>query len=858
MNLRRLWYWITARRRADELAEEMEFHRAMKQQELERQGVPSEQSGSASRREMGPVTTIREDCRAVRISPWLESVWKDIAYAVRRLCREPSFSLTALAALVIGIGLNTTVFTVFEAFALRPWPVPEPDRVVTMGVSLLDRAGRRTNSSYFMPENYEYLAENARSFSGFFAMRGFGVHLAGREASGLAVSENFFPALRAPIALGSGLPVRGENAEGPNQTIVLGHNLWKNEFGADPEIIGKTIRLDEYPQFPLTVTGVAASEFTGTSIVEQHFWIPMSLARELRSGMQPVRLAGRLAQGVPASQAEAEVQVLMDRLPDAERLDRRVMLSPTNLGDNDADEVVTVLAIVSVGTLLVLLLACANIANLMLARAGARGREIATRLALGAGRRRVVRQLLTEGVVLAGIAAVISVLLSYRLPQLLLAASDDSSIPELLIQPNLTVLFFAFGVAGLACAAFALGPALHATRTGLAGALKSREIILPGRVPLRGVLLGTQVALSVTLLAACTLMVRGIQHFSQKDLGVRMDNVHWAWVRLPEGAYDEVRTQALLTQLEQALEEVEDLGPIGVGPLPAGTNFADALRFTFPGEPLESTKLADLLTVSGGYFDTLSIPILRGRNFIPADATRNVVLVNETAATRFFPERRAVGEYIETEDQVLEVVGVVRDFYTTAPDRIVPTVFQPLRGASLGSIFIRSTHADPIPRLTEILRQLDPDARLITLGSLRQAFFENLDSNRRMAAFAGGLGLLALVLAATGMFGVFVYHVEQRAREIGVRTALGAQPRQVIAQVLASGFRCVAVGLVVGLAGAVGASRLIQNQLFGLPPYDPLALMTVVVVVSAAALVASFLPARRAARVDPMITLRYE
>jgi len=519
--LRRFQFWIRQRQIEAELAEEIEIHRAMKQEQLEQSGLHSGEAASASQRILGNITLAREDSREVWIWPWLESVWQDLAYAARNLRGQPVFTLTAVIVLAVAIGLNTSLFTVFNAIVLRPWPVKDPGRVVNVfaygpkGIS---------NVGGFSIAEYRYLDEHAKSFGGLVAMRRDSVSLGfeevGERTGCLVVSANYLRVLGVEMEHGRSFIAEEDRFETPQPVTVLSYRLWKSRFGAEPGIIGKQVNLDDVP---FTVVGVAARDFTGTRVGREDLWIPLSALAILRSNDPSIHrflskpqeccsaVAGRLAPGVSREQGRAELELLSHQFRSQFSLESNgILLTGTTFFANPTSKraIVPVFALMFVGVTLILLLACANVSNLLIARAAARCREVAVRLSLGASRPRLIRQLLTESLMLATGASAIGILLAYQLPSLLLNRIGQSAL--LRVVPDASVLCYALGLGIVTCITFGLAPALYGTGCQITDALKEHARFPHTRLSLRSFLLSAQVAISIVLLIGAGLLLRGV------------------------------------------------------------------------------------------------------------------------------------------------------------------------------------------------------------------------------------------------------------------------------------------------------------------------------------------------------------
>lgn len=858
---RRLRYWVASRRRDADLAEEMEFHRLMCEAE----------SPGAGSRAMGNMTLAVEEARGVWIWPWLESLWQDLTYAIRGMRHQPAFTAVALLTLGTTIGINTSLFTAFNAIALRPLPVKAPARVVNIHRVTGGGAGG------FSIAEYRYLAEHSHSLSGV-VVTAFGdpASTEGHKVNNYYVSANYFRVLGVPMQLGRDFLDEEDVTGKPEAVVVIAYNVWQEWFSGDLELVGKQIR---FAGVPFTVIGVTAQGFRGTMGGPTDVWMPLAAKQLLRpndpSVMQFLTAAsnccsamtGRLASGVSREQARAEIQVLLGQYsrhaatPDLSgetfgNGNPRIELTGTAWMDHPGrkgERVVPIFALMFLAVTLVVLLACANVGNLLLARAAARRHEMGVRLSLGGSRRRLIRQLLVESLTLASAAAAIGLGIARVLPSFIVGRIAGATIFQL--TPDLTVLGYTMLLAVLVCLAFGLAPALHATRGNIAGALK-QDATLPGvRLSLRSLLLFVQVAISVLLLAGAGMLVRGVQTARSADPGFTITDVTAIALEMPASAYGGDRTKVFARQLMAGLEAVPDLPPWGLSmdaPLGNGKNFT---AFHLEGEKRDQKVLVH--EVSGGYFDVLKITILAGRNFTPDDAERQSIVINETMAKRSWPDGNMIGKTVVVNTRPRQIVGVVRDAYTSQLGSIEPTVYFPMDGFWMPQVLVRGGGKVAVQKVEALVKRLEPRAQVRST-----AVAENLRAQTQSslvgAALAGGLGLLALGLAAVGMSGVFAYAVRQRSREIGIRMALGAQQRSVVRLVVESSLRTVAAGLLAGLAMAAGLARLLAHQFYGVKPFDITAYAGVVLLLGLTALAASAGPAHRAARLDPMSALRQD
>ncbi len=838
--LRRLDYWLHRDEREAELSEELEFHRSM-----------------SDPARMGNATLAREDARAVWIWPWLESVFQDLAYALRSLRGQPGFAAVVLLTLGAAIGLNTSFFTVFDAVAFRSWAVRDPARVV----KLMSQPVRGGHLRGFSLAEFRYFTGRAKSLSGIAAMGDDRVHLGfegfGKTSYAMFVSGNYFETLGVALDRGRGFIPEENVLDAPVNVAVLSYPLWCDHFGADPAIVGQQIHVDE---IPFTVVGVASEEFSGTTGGREDLWIPLPAMQSLRPNEAGTReflrspndccswLAGRLAPGSSRAQAQAELAVLSRQFHDQYQLDpaRVVLADPTILaGHPKRRNFLPVFGLMFVGLTLVLLLACANVSNLLIARAAARQREIEVRRALGAGRARIVRQLLTEGLVLALGASALGVALAWKLPAYVFALAGDG--PNVRLTPDATVILYAAALAALTCIGFALAPALHST-----GVKSGRK-----RLPLRDVLLAAQIAMSVVLLIGAGLMLAAVKRAHEQDPGFRIHGVSVISFELPASSYNAKRTSQFSAELLNQLKGSPQMPALAIAvPEPLAHAYWNT-SFRLPGEPAGTEHNIDVQKISPDYFDLLDVPIVAGRNFMNGDEARHLIVINQSMAKRYFADTDPLGKSVIVDNRTREIVGVARDAALTYIEGVGPLFFEPFTGEQIPTLLVRSSVPGAVDLVSAVVKRIDPRAR-VQSAPLSENLDRQLEGSRVMAGIAGMLGALALALAAVGVSGVFAYVVQQRTKEIGIRMALGAPPKQVIVLVLAGTARAAIIGLAIGYVAAAGFAKFLAQYLYGVSPYDPRAYLEVAAILAISGLAAAFLPARRAVAVDPLNALRIE
>jgi predicted permease len=810
----------------------------------------------------------------------LVNLINDLRYAARRLTDNPGFTTAAVVTIAIGVGINTAIFSVLNGFALRELPAPDADELVSV-YQTLEGVGRFVEGSRgFSTAEYEAYRDGSETLSGLVAYsRSTTATLAGespQEISGALVSCNYFGVLRQPLALGSGFGPNDCDSSGAAPTVVLGHGLWTSAFGADPAIVGRQVVLNRQS---FTVVGVAAEGMRGVDFEAASYFATLASQPLLLAGIDLLEtrwltLVGRRAPSATLEQVRAELRVIAARI-DQEQPPRKTTLIVEHaqvLSRPEArNDVFTVAGVVMAAFGMVLLIASANVANLLLARATRRSGEIAVRLSLGASRARIVQQLLAEAVLLAAaggaLGSALALWSSQGLVAFALSGLPGTSLMMIDTAPDGRVLAYAFLVTLATGVLFGLLPALRASKRDLHTAMKGASTVgqrSEGR--LQGALIGVQVALSMVLMIAAALLLRGLYEAQTIEPGFRYQGVAVASFDLTRGGYDEVRAAVFQRQLVErvgALPGVDGVAQAQWAPL--GGNFQTMAAL--PGEP-QFFPLG-FNTVSADYFSLLEIPIVRGRAFTAGDETNEsrAAIVSEAAARRLWPDRDPIGQKLVTAavvpDQVVEVdvVGVARDAQVTEIGDFTPSyvyLTTAPRTQRVSTLLVRSDNfAATAAAVRAVVAELDPGL-VVRVAPLEA----NLEATRSLArvvsALATSLGAVALVLAAVGIYGVVAYSVGRRVREIGVRIALGAATRDVVALVLKQQIQPVAIGAVIGLAAALAVSRILSSVLFGVSPTDGVALLAAVLVVVGVGLAAGILPARRASRVDPNVVLHYE
>ena len=805
----------------------------------------------------------------------MDTLRQDLLYALRRLRQAPGFALVAIATLALGIGANSAIFTVVHAVLLSPLPFNEPDRLVMVSQVW---QGRPT---VYSPQNFLDMEAAAQSFESLAAIDGGGVTLTGRGApvrlEVAEVSVPFFGVLRVPPVLGrTFLP--GENEPGHDKVAVLGYRLWRERFGADPAIVGRNVQLNRESY---VVVGVAPPGFAYPEGVE--IWTPMEYDAQLRTksrGAWYLTVIGRLKPGVTVEHAREEVSTIAARLAAQYKdIDEGVGGTVRSLHEATVGSSRTALLVLLGAVGLVLLIACVNVANLLLARAAAREGELAVRAALGAGRGRLLRQLLTESVLLAVLGGAAGILLASLSLDTLLGLQPEGVRRLGEVRMDRAVVAFAAGLSVLTGILFGSVPALQLMRRATAQSLREGgRGLLSGRGHrLRGGLVVGQVALAMMLLAGAGLLIRSFVQLRRVDPGFRAPGALTFRIALPESAYkDDERRVAFFDELMAqlgALPGVRSAGTVMGMPL-SGTRFN--LTFEVAGRPklpLAQQPSMEVRVASPGYFEAMGIPVLRGRGFERGDraGSPQVVVLSQTAVRRFFPGEDPLGKSITVgwrrgEGQPPaggEVVGIVGDVKEAGlAEANPPEIYLPYAQMPVSSMdVLLRTSVGPMtlaPAAATVVHGLDPELPIARLRTLDDIVARSISEPRFYVVLLGAFAGTALFLAALGIFGVMSYAVVQRSREIGIRVTLGAHPAHLRRMVLGQALLLAVAGVVVGLLASLALSRVIAGLLFDLSPTDPGTLTGVAVLLTAVALLASYLPARRATRVDPLVALRSE
>jgi putative ABC transport system permease protein len=863
-----------------ELAEELESHLQMHVEDNLRDGMSPEEARRHALVKLGGITQTTEEYRRQRSLPLIETFLKDLRYGARRLAKSPGFTAVAVLSLALGIGANTAIFSLLNTALLRPLPVERPEQIV----SLANAGASRGFPAFSYPNYKDFRDRSGDIFDGLYAYRFAPLSVSHEGTSerlwGYVVTGNYFEVLGVKAALGRMLTPDDDRQPGGHPVTVISYECWQRCFGADPAVVGKSLIVNGRS---FTVVGVLPRGFYGTEIIAApEMWFPMSMQAEIevgnnsldKRGVENLLIQGRLKPGVSPERAQAALDVIASQLerefPEVNE-GKRVALSPPGfISAVIRGAVLGFTGLLMVVVAFVLLLACVNLANLLLARAAERRKEIAMRLALGASRPRLVWQLMAESMLLALLSGAAGVLLAYWLVQLAAGLKPPVDVPLAIdLRMDYRVLAFTCVVSLLTGVLFGLLPAWQATKVELLPALKDETASgALRRSWWKSGLIALQVALSLVLLIGGGLMLRALQRAQALDLGFEPKGAVEVSFDLRLQGYDGARGREFQKRLLERVRALPGVRAAGLVDLPpVDLHFSRATVFVEGRLPERDARAprAMVSRAGPGYFQAMGTRLVRGRDFGERDDENAppVAIVNEEFAHRFWPGEDPLGRRFRQggpEAPLLEVVGVVEDGkYAGLNEEPQRYVVRPLAQAYTGTnTLVLRTDGDVKGILALVrgeVRQLDQHLP-VSGKTLEERLAMPLLPVRLGAILLGGFGLLALALAAVGIYGVMSYAVSRRTREIGIRMALGARASDVLRLTLRQGMMPVLVGVALGLAAALGLTRLAGSLLFGVSASDPLTYAGVAVLLTAVALLACYIPANRAAKVDPLVALR--
>ena len=827
---------------------------------------------------------------------------QDLRYAFRTLRKAPLFTCVAVLSLALGIGANTAIFTLINQLILQLLPVRDPEQLVLL-TARGQHYGSNTGSNAISYPMYQDFRDKNEVFQGMFCRFGnqFSLTYEGRTelVSGELVSGNYFPVLGVGAALGRVFTAQDDLFQGGHPIAVLSYSYWKTRFAADPSVIGRKIVLNGYP---LTIVGVSRRGFDGVEPgYSPQLRVPMMMKQQLTDRFYNLnnrrgrfaQVFGRLKPGVTLEQAKAGLQPLFHQILAMEVREKEFARAtehtrqqflkmwmdvlPAANGRSDlrrqfSNPLLALMAIVA----LVLLIACSNVANLLIARATTRQKEIAVRLALGAGRRRLILQLLEESLLLSGMGAILGIGLAIAIDQSLIGFLPRGVLPlTLSATPDWRVLAFTLLVSALTGVLFGLAPAIQSTRPQLAGTLKDQAGAVVGgaSVGLRKALVVAQVSLSLLLLIAAGLFIQSLKNLQGIQPGFETRNLLSFAVNPALNGYKPERSLQFFRQLTERLGRTPGIATVSLAVIPLLDGNEWDSTVTVEGYSTKEGEWVDphMQFVSPGFFQTLAIPVMLGRDFSDRDekGAPQVAVVNERFAKRYFAGRSPVGLHVGMGGDPgtradIEIVGVVKDTrYESLRDEVPYELYRPYRQVEFvqGMTVYARALGDPAAVFASMRRsvnEVDSNVPIYRMRTLDQQLDKSLMSERMLASLSGVFGFLATLLAAIGLYGVMAYMVVRRTREIGIRMALGADRVSVVWLVMREVLALSTVGVLIGGAGAYAATRLVQKELFGILPTDALTMALSALGIATVAIVAGYLPARRATAIDPMRALRWE
>jgi predicted permease len=854
--------------------------------EKRRSGLSREAARRAAMLEFGGIESVKERVRDARTGSALNGWASDIRFALRLMTRHPAFTAIAVLTLAAGIGANAAIFTLVDAVLLRRLPVTQPEQLVALDV-VTDR-GRRQNLSYVL---FERLRQETHSFSGMCAALDGVIRMemvaadagAPEEIQVQLVSHEYFEVLGVRPHTGRFLSASKDRD--PDNLAVLSHDFWSTRFGADPRIVGRSVIVK---QQPLTIVGVAPPGFFGESVGRApDVWTPLTMQPRFDRGRSLLdqanvgwlNVVARREPGVTGSQVEADLALFGDSLrasPPAglDRYVRSITIQHVDASQGlpeFRDRFALSLRVLAGIVGLVLLVACANVANLLLGRVATRRQEMAVRLALGAGRSRLLRQLLTESVVLAAAGAAVGLLVAWGGSRVLVAlASNGPDVIPIDVSPNIRVLAFTAAVSLATVALFGVGPALIGSRLAVSNALKAGARTISGGRLARGLVVA-QIAMSLVLLAGAGLFVQTLRNLLTRDVGYETRELVEVRVAAEASGYQPDQLLPLARRISERLGGVAGVESVSVAQAGFGSGISTTCCIAVEGyrHLAAEDRMMRTLAVAPGYFRTLRLRLARGRDFTAAESAHlprapvTSAIVNEAFVRRYLHEREPIGARFGWGDPPnvrydLTIVGVARNaVHDGLRDEARPLIYFP---SLVGNTFVVRT-AVPVEAVVPAIRQAmrDVDRRLeMQLRTVTEAVNESLVRERLLSRLSSACGVLAVLLAAIGLYGLTSCAVVARTREIGTRMALGAERGGVLREELLRAGRVVAMGLVIGVPAAIAASDVIRTQLFGVSATDPVMLGVVTMMLVLVAAAAAYAPARRASHVDPIVALRYE
>jgi putative ABC transport system permease protein len=855
--------------------DEVQEHIRLLTERYMRQGMSADEAARMARRQFGNMTRLREDWREQRMFPSLESLWRDLRHGARACWKNPGFSAAVVLTLALGIGANTALFSVCNTILLKPLQYQDPDRLVMLWEQIpgVDRMS-------VAPANFVDWRAQTRSFSGVVAINPFLAFVMNTpdvpaRVSAAAVSWNFFSVLDAPVAIGRGF-LPEEDRPGNNSVVILSHSLWMERFGGRPGVVGSTVTLNDRR---FTVVGVLPENFELVNGIlfrgrmQFDIWIPLALNSNPSRGSHPLRVLARLKPGVTVENAQSDASAVAANLARAypeDDKDRGIAVVP--LHDQVTGDVRPALVTLSGAVGFVLLIACANVANLMLSRGTSRQKEIAVRMAIGASRLRVARQLLMESAVLAGIGGAFGLLLAFVAVRLAAPYLPSDLARATGFPVDARVLVYTALISLATGALFGLAPLFQMRRISASESLQHGTRIAGGSARLRSALVVTQMAVTMILLIGAGLLAKSLWTLLHVPPGFRTDHLVSARVTLPRSRYaDTARVSAFHRELIQRLQEspgIEAAGLAAYLPLSGQDNGWAFFIEGRPPLPVGVYNVAKYRPVSEGFFETIGMPMITGRAFTTLDRADSlrVVVVNQSMARQYWGSENPVGQRLRFgAPDWRTIVGVVGDVRHEAldddakPEMYVPFAQTP-QPETVSTVVVRtSIDAGAMAKpLRDAVSSTDRTVPLDQVRTVEQIVSLSVSQPRFRTALLVVFSTLALLMASIGVYGTTSYSARQRTREFGLYVAIGATRRDVLRLVLGRTAIVIASGLALGLLASVGLTRVLTKFLYGVTPLDVATFVTAPLFLFAVALIASYVPARRATRVDPIVALRYE
>jgi predicted permease len=895
-----LRFLFRQRQEEQQLSEELQFHLERQIEQNLAAGMSPAEARYAALRLFGGVQQVTEECRDMRRVNFIENLIQDLRFGLRMLRTNPGFTAVAVLTLALGIGANTAIFSVVNAVLFKTLPVTNPEQLVLL----------RWESPHNVTDSLPYptfaqLRENSQGFAGMFAFCNLGLITSSDGRPGIAggqlVSGSYFSVLGVQAAAGRTFTSEEDRVPGGEPLAVISYRYWKLQFGLDPAAVGKSITLNGVP---FTIIGVSAPGFDGVAVGDApDIWLPMMMQAQLMDGRSLLndpkgwyfQIMARRKPGVSLQQATASLNVAYQQIagqetgarisPQAERElgSQKIALLPASKGLSDLrerfrDPLLVLMLLVG----LVLLVACANVASLLLARASVRRKEIAVRAALGAGRVRLIRQLLTENLLLAVLSGLVGLLMAHYGDGLLLALPLNNGRPLVItLRPDAQMIVFTASLALMAAVLFGSAPAWQASWIDLNSALNANtRSVWTGRGnqrsrwALRELVVIGEVALSLLLLAGAGMLVRTLLKLRDVNPGFNQDRVLLCWIDPTLVGYRDDKLSNVYNQLPDAIRTVPGVRSVSLSAVPplsrSQWRTGVFVQGHLPGANEDTTTLWNL--IGPNFFRTLQIALLQGRDFAPQDnmTAPKVAIINEAMARFYFGNDTAIGKrlsFISPGGGEIEIIGVVADGkYGSLREATPHMLYLPYLQTPAGSLPVGMTleirTAGSPESLIEVVRQairgVDRNVPILAFATLAEVVNNSLAQERTVAELSSFFGLLALILASVGLYGVMTYTVARRTGEIGIRMALGAQRTQVLRMVLGESLELVVAGVLIGIPLVYLFARLISSQLYGITKGDPVTICAATALQASIAAIASYIPALRATKADPMVALRYE